>query len=275
MRDGIGRRQHGGDDEHADHREFPPRAQHVIVDDADLAEQRQHHRQLEAQAKGQDQHHDEIEIGLDIGHQLDRRLAITAGARRQRIEEVDGSRQQEEIDQRRTQHEKYRCRHEIGPEGILLVTVKPRRHEAVNLHGDQREGDEQAAEETDLDFHQKDAEQLDGNQRRVGARAPFEGQHEIMQEIRGKYEADNESQDEADHTEHQPLAQLDQMLDQGRFRGVDVVLGHVRSYAAGRVSLLAVSASPKNFLKSSSALFLSSTGGFLAAGSMVPMFLRP
>ena len=66
-------------DDNAHDGEFPPAPELIIGDDPDVAQQRQHHRQLEAQAEGENQHHDEIEIGLDVGHELDALLFLRWG----------------------------------------------------------------------------------------------------------------------------------------------------------------------------------------------------
>ena len=144
-------------------------------DDANLAQQGENDGQLEGETKGQNQHHDEIEIGFDVGHERDARLAITACACGQSIEKLDGDRQQEEINQTSAEHEEYRCGHQIGEQHLPFMFVQTRCHEAVDLRGDQRKGDEHATKHGNLQLDQKYAEQLDRDQADVGAGAPAEG----------------------------------------------------------------------------------------------------
>ena len=95
---------------------------------------------------------------------------------------------------RRTQHEKDGRGNEIGKQRLALILVKAGRHKAVELRGNQREGNEHAAEHGDLQLHQEHAEQLDGNEAHIGARAPFERQDQKCENFRGKEEADDEGE---------------------------------------------------------------------------------
>ena len=193
---------------------------------ANLTKQCQHHRELEGQAKGQNQHHHEVEIGLDVWHQSNSSLPVRASARRQRVEKLYRHWQQEEIDQCRAQHKKYgRCK-QIGSQYLPLGFIEARRHEFVHLCCNQRKCNEHATKHCNLQFHQKYTKQLDRNQADVCAGAPFEGLDQQRQQIRRKIETHDKGKRETRHRPHQPAAQFKQVVHQRRFRGVDFVFAH-------------------------------------------------
>ena len=81
LADHVGRRQDGGGDEDDHDGVAAPARELVGRDDADPAQQRQRHRQLEGDAEGEDQLHHQVEILADARLELDRQLARPADGR--------------------------------------------------------------------------------------------------------------------------------------------------------------------------------------------------
>src|SRR5262249_50016266 len=104
------------------------------------------------------------------------------------------------------------------------------------------------AEHRDLDLHHEVLEQPGVDEFRVlRARHPNVGKREDVVDLLGEKEADDERDAERDRRLDQPGAQLDQVLDQRRLGGLDVLVGHAaRSPPAGGAaagSLVAVAGS--------------------------------
>ncbi len=117
--DKVGRRQHRREARHADDGVAPHRHQLRRADHADMAEQRQNDRQLEGDAEGEDQRRDQREIFVDLGQQLDRRLARHVHLL-QRHREAHQQRHDDEIDEQGAGKEEHRRREQIGPERLAF-----------------------------------------------------------------------------------------------------------------------------------------------------------
>ena len=143
-----------------------------------------------------------------------------------RQEEGHGERHDHEIDERSAEQEQDRCRGEERQKGFPLATIKPRRHEHVDLRGDYREGDEDGAEQRKLhlgkeEFLRRGVDHLD---RRIDAgREPVGPEQEIVEGPR-EIEADGERDSDRAKRPDQPATELDEMLHQRRLGGVDVLL---------------------------------------------------
>ena len=149
LADDVGRRQDRGGHEHADDGVAAALPELVHVQDADAAQQRQQHRQLEGDPEGQDHVHDEREVLVDLGFELDRHAA-RSGHRLEGDEEAPGEREDEVVGERRAEHEQEGRDDQEGRDGALLAAVEARRHEQPELGRPDREGEEGGAEEGDL-----------------------------------------------------------------------------------------------------------------------------
>ncbi|CDX39926.1 conserved membrane hypothetical protein [Mesorhizobium sp. ORS 3359] len=253
----IGRRQHRGDHEGKHDRPFALLGQRLRRQEPDARQKAGHHRQLEHQAEGEDQRHDQAEIFRNLRQQRNLHLVVGADLLHGQ-EEPHHHRGEEEIDQRGAHQEQDgRCDQE-RQERAALVLVEAGRDELVDLRGDQREGDHHAAEHGKLHLGEEELlrrriDQLDLV--RVEAcplRRPFKGDDQQVEQALGKEEADEEGNEEAAQRPDQAAAQLDEMLDQRRRRFLDFFPLLVR---------YAHLAAPAVFLVS--AVFLEA--GFLAA----------
>ena len=121
----------------------------------DARHQAGHHRQLEHQAEGEDQRHDQAEIFRHFRQQRNLHLIVAAGLLHGQ-EEPHHHRREEEIDQRRAHQEQDRRGDQERQEGVALVLVEAGRDEFVDLRGDQRKGDDHAAEHRELDLGEEE-----------------------------------------------------------------------------------------------------------------------
>ena len=183
-------------------------------------QQRGDHRQLEHQAEGEDQRHDQAEIFRDLRQQLDRDLPSPPVCCIDRKNHID-HRHEEEIDQRGAHQEQDRRRDQERQEGRALVLVEARRDELVDLRGDDREGDEQRAEHGDLDlgeeeFLRRRVDQLGLGRHRDRPRctAHLNGMTSRLKRCLAKKKQTRKATKNAASAPDQPRAQLDQMLDQ-------------------------------------------------------------
>ncbi len=229
LADHVGRGQHRGGDEDQHDRVAPPLLQELRIDQADLAQQGQDHRQLERDAEGEDQRHDEREILVHLRQKLDRGLAGLADLL-QADRELDQQRHRQEIDDEGAEQEEDRRGDEVGQEGPALVAVEARRHEGVELGRDHREGQEAGAEHAQLDVGEDLLEEVGRDQPRlVGPDHAHVGIDQHVVDVLREEEADKEHHPESEHRLDQPRTQLDQVLDQGCARGLDlgfIGLGH-------------------------------------------------
>ncbi len=165
--DDVRRRQDRGDDEHADIGVAAELLELRRTGDADLGQQRQRDRQLEGDAEGEDQLHHQVEVFADPRQQLDRHAAA-AGRVLEAGEEPPGEREHEVIRQRRAEQEQDRRGREERQQRALLAAIQARCDEQPDLRGDDREGDEGAAEERHLDLGEERLVELGIDQMRVG-----------------------------------------------------------------------------------------------------------
>src|SRR5208337_4162997 len=64
------------------------------------------------------------------------------------------------------------------------------------------------------------------DQSRVGTGSMLEGHHQNIVDVLGEIEGDDEHHYEGGKRLDEPRAQLDQMIHQGRFRRLDISVGH-------------------------------------------------
>ena len=83
--------------------------------------------------------------------ELDMHLVVASLLHGQK--ELHGERHDHEIDERGAEQEQDRRGDKEWQEGLALAAVKPRRHEHVDLRGDDRKRDEDATERRDLELH--------------------------------------------------------------------------------------------------------------------------
>ena len=107
------------------------------------------------------------------------------------------------------------------------MLVEAGRHEFVDLCGDNRKRDEARAEQRQFQLGQEIFQQ-----RRVDkfgvlrARDPDERPHQHVVDLFGEEETEDEGDAESEQRLDQPRAQLDQMVHQGRFAGLDILGAH-------------------------------------------------
>ena len=197
LADDVRRRQDGGDDEGDDDEIAALFAQLLRGDDADPAQQRQDHRQLERDAEREDQRHHQRQIFADLGQQLDLRGLVAADLLHAE-REPHQHRQHHEIDQQRAQHEKERRRDQIWQEGAALVLVEAGRHEFVDLRRHDRERDEGGAEQRQLQLGQEIFQQRGVDEFRIfRPRDPDERPHQHVVDLLGEEEAEDEGDAES------------------------------------------------------------------------------
>src|SRR5208282_5680874 len=224
--DEVGRRQDCGDADHGHDRVAAHPDEIGRVDDADVTQKRQDHRQLEGDAEGEDQRHDEREVFAHLRQKFDRRLARRVDLL-ERHGEANEQRHHREIDKQRAEQEEDRGRDQIGEERLALMLVEPRRDELVELDRDNREGDHGRAEHAEADVGVELLEEVGRDQRRlfrphhthVGL-----GQHVVDRP--GEIEANEKGGEKSVEGPDDPGAQLDQVVHQRRLCGVDVLLAH-------------------------------------------------
>ena len=130
-----------------------------------------------------------------------------------------------EIDHRRAEQEEYRRREQVRQKRLALVAVEAGRHEHVDLRGDHRERDEDAAEHRELELHDEIFKQPGVDEFRIGsARDPDvrPGQHVV--DLLGEEEADDHGDEKGRERLDQPRAQLDQVIHQRRLGRLNLLL---------------------------------------------------
>ena len=153
-----------------------------------------------------------------------------------RQEELHGQRHDHEIHHRRAQDEQREGPQQIGPERLALVLVEAGRHELVDLQGDQREGQQEGTEQGELQLGEEELVRggVDHLDLLVCAARPHVRLDQQIVDVGGEGKADGEADADADQRIDHALAQLDQMIHQRRFGGLDLVvalglaLGHAR-----------------------------------------------
>src|SRR5258705_13638348 len=100
-------------------------------------------------------------------------------------------------------------------------------HEFVDLGGDNRERDESGAEQRQLQLGDEIFQQCRVDELRVfRPRHPHERPHQHIVDLLGKEEAEDEGDAESEQRLDQPRAQLDQVIHQRRFAGLDIFVAH-------------------------------------------------
>src|SRR5580692_6813441 len=204
-------------------------------DDADAAEQRQDHRQLERDAESQHQLHHQGQIVLDLRQKLDGGLPRSARLLHAEREPRQ-HRPDHEIDDHRAEHEEHRGGDQIRQERLLLVAVEAGRDEHVDLGGDHRKGDEGAAKGGDLELHDEVFEEARVDELRILRTCdpdvrPGQNVVDVLGEKVAKDHRHDESKDRLD----QPRAQLDEVIHQRRLGGFDLLLFVVVAHAGRSV----------------------------------------
>src|SRR5262249_3449785 len=233
-RDHVGWREHRRDDQRDDNEVAALADELVRGDDADAAEQRQDHGKLERDAECEDQLHHQREVVIHLGQQLDDRAALAAGLLHAE-REPRHHRPKHAVHHQRAEQEEERRRDQVGPEGVALVSVQPWRDEHVELRRHHRKREEGGAEHRDLQLHHEVLEKAGVDELAiVEACDPTVRKGEDIEDRLGEEEADHERDHERDCCLDQARAQLDQVLDQRRLGGLDVLVGHAaRSPPAG------------------------------------------
>src|SRR5215212_7154764 len=226
LRDHVRRRQHRRDHEHDDDGVAALVDQELRIDDPGLAEQRQDHRHLEADAEGEDQRHDQREILVDLRQELDLGIAHAGAELLHRDREPHQERHRHEVDDERAEEEQERRRDEERQEGLTLVLVEARRDELVDLVRDHREGEEAGAEHRHLELREEELQRMrvDHVRLRRIADGPDIGLHQDVVDVLRAGKAADEHDDESDQRADEPRAQLDQVVDQRRPGGLDFVI---------------------------------------------------
>ena len=163
---------------------------------------------------------------LDLGQKLDRRLARHVDLL-QRHREADEQGHHREIDKQRPEQEEDRRRDQIGQKRLALVTVKAGGDELVDLHRDDRKGDDGRAKHAEPDVGVELFEEMGGDEGRL-----FRPDHthvgigQDVVDVAREKEADEKGGEKGVERPDDASAQLDQVVHQRRLGGVDLVLAH-------------------------------------------------
>ncbi len=195
--------------------------------------------------------HHQVQILRHLGDQLqlDLRGDDLLG---QREPQHEG--QHDEVDEARPQGEQHRRRQKERQEGVTLAPIKARRDEAIELPGQDREGDRHRPEHRQLHLGEEPLQrrgvlQSEGVGRGLDLVEAGDGQHQVegamlavqllfgqqgvgqgegaqqeLIELLGIDETDHEADRQRAGADDQPLTQLDQVLHQGRAGGLDLGL---------------------------------------------------
>src|SRR3954463_6729344 len=107
------------------------------------------------------------------------------------------------------------------------MLVEARSDELVDLRRDDRERDEAGAEQRELELGDEIFQQRGVDEFRVlGTRDPHERPDQHVVDLLGEEEAEDEGNAEAKERLDQPRTQLDQMVHQGSFAGLDIGGAH-------------------------------------------------
>ena len=134
-----------------------------------------------------------------------------SGGAYDREHEIDHVRQHDVVHDRAAGIEHERRGDQERHEGALLVAVEAGRHEQPDLHRDQRKAHDQRHETRQLHRDEEELEDVeDDDLVAVGQRRLDQEREDRLGEVEG----DEEDQEEADQGIDQPLAQLDQVIEQ-------------------------------------------------------------
>ena len=190
----------------ADHDGVAPLGpQAVGGDDADPHQQRQQHRHLEGKAEGED----ELQHALEIVRRAQRLLDV--GRHVLREHEVDHVRHHDVVHDHAAGIEHERRGDQERQERPLLLPVEPGRHEQPDLHGDQREADDQRHEGRQLHRDEEELEDVEDDDLVAVVHRRLDQERE---DRLGEIEGDEEDEEEAQQGIDQPFAQLDQVIEQ-------------------------------------------------------------
>jgi hypothetical protein len=188
-------------------------------------------------------------------------------------EEAHRHRHDEEIDDHGAEKEQQRRRHQIGHEGAPLVLVEAGRDELVDLAGDDGKRKTEGAEQGELHLREQEflRRRVDHLDRTTGGAAlrPQVGQHQDVVDLLGEDEADRERDADGDQRPDQARAQLDEVIEERRLGGVDIVLAGTFHDVAHAAPLSG------SFAGSVGAGSAFSSGGSAAGGSDVDAALMP
>src|SRR5579885_476833 len=276
LTDDVGRRQHRRHHEHADDRITPLLLQPSRIGHADARKHGQNHRQLERDAEGEDQRHNQREIFGNAGQERNRRLPVAARLLHAQ-EEAHRERHRDEIHERSAEQKTKRRRNQIRQESRALAFIEAGRDEHINLRRDHRERQECRTEQAELDLREQEflrrgVDQLDLG---VRARGKLIRKKKNVVDLLRKEEAEEKHQEERNQRLDEPRAQLDQMLDQRRLAGVDFIIfgGHAPRSGSdfGLPAPAALSGLPGSaMLNGSSTAFRISSPVFFTSSSAVP-----
>ena len=224
----VRRRQDGGREEGHDDGIFTFVGEPVRRHHAGAGEQGENQRQFEADAEGEDQLHDQGEIFVDLGLELDRQDAVAAhGLEAQ--EKLPGDGHEHVVDQRATEEKQDRREDEKRQERLFFVLIEAGCDEFPHLVGHEGEREEQRREEGHLDLGEEHLGHVREDHpstfplgKRIG-----QGGGEEIEDIAGEIEADEEHDQQRRHGADQARAQLDEMFEQRRLAVVDLgIAGH-------------------------------------------------
>ena len=141
---------------------------------------------------------------------------------------------------------------QVGPEGLALVLVEAGRDELVDLVGDDRERQEHGAEQGELQLGEEELVRRGVDHLDLLARAARHliGPDQQVVDLRWRTQKQmHEADADAGQRIDQPLAQLDQMLDQRRLGGLDLVMAVGLTGAAWRGGNVGLVLHPASALK--------------------------
>src|SRR5471032_736810 len=261
LADHVGRRQHGCGNE-ADHDGIAALGlQPGGGDDANPHQQGEQHRHLEGEAEGEDELQDAPQIVRGAQRLLD------VGRRVARQHEVDHVRQHDVVHDRAAGIEHERRGGQERQEGALLLLVEAGRHEEPDLRRDQREAHDQRHEARQL---HRDEEELEDVEHHHPVALIERRLHQEREDRLGEIEGDEEHREEAQQRIDQPLAQLDQVIEQRHrlvvFRSV-VRLGQLQVFAAGGALCRPLGRNSKRELAYSAAAWAGFSAGLSPAGA--------
>src|SRR5262249_4506624 len=121
----------------------------------------------------------------------------------------------------------HRCRDEIGTKCLTFVTIKARRHKLINLHGHHRKRQKRRAKHGQFDLGDEIFEQRCVDKFGVrGPGDPNERPNQNIIDLLGEKKASDEHHQKSRKRLDQAAPQLNEMLHQGRFGRLDVLLAH-------------------------------------------------
>jgi hypothetical protein len=175
-----------------------------------------------------------------------------------------------EIDHQGAEHKEDRRGDQIRHQGLALMLVEPRRHEQVNLRGDEGETEEDGTEEGQVEFGEEQflgrgIDQLDLVRGVAAVNAAIWPEQHVENVLRDEEAADHQH-DDGNGTFDEPLAQFDQVFKKRRLAAGEFVFdfGLVLVF-----ELRLIGVGHSYFVSAGSAGFLRGARGFFtgAAGS--------